>query len=61
MNSARRAAAAPTGCRHCGIEQRGHGIQAASDGSHIWTPPTQQQIKNRMLARRAERTQRGDS
>lgn len=42
----------PNGCRLCGIEQRGHAIQVGRDGSHTWQPPTQQQIKNRMHARR---------
>jgi len=47
---------APTGCGFCGIDQRGHGRQYAEpDGWHQWQPPTQQQIKDRMLARRAER------
>ncbi|MFD5577277.1 hypothetical protein [Streptomyces pseudogriseolus] len=45
----------PWGCRLCGIDRRPHGIQATSNGSHAWQPPTQQQIKTRMLARRAER------
>lgn len=47
------AAPAPNGCRLCGIEQRGHAIQVGRDGSHTWTAPTQQQIKDRMLAQRA--------
>lgn len=46
----------PSGCRWCGIEQRGHGIQAGASGSHTWEQPAQPQIKGRMLARRAERT-----
>lgn len=46
---------APNGCRLCGIERPGHAIQAGSDGSHTWTAPTEQQIKARMLARRAAR------
>ncbi|MEU8756226.1 hypothetical protein AB0C88_37640 [Streptomyces chartreusis] len=41
----------PMGCRLCGIDQRGHGIQATAAGSHAWQKPTQQQIKDRMLAR----------
>lgn len=45
----------PMGCRWRGIGQRPHGIQTGIDGSHLWTQPTQQQIKERMLARRAER------
>jgi hypothetical protein len=43
----------PNGCRLCGIEQRGHAIQAGAGGSHTWKQPTQQQIKDRMQARRA--------
>lgn len=42
----------PMGCRLCGIDQRYHGIQAAADGSHAWTRPTEEQIKARMRARR---------
>ena len=42
----------PNGCRLCGIDQRSHAIQAGPDGSHTWTAPTQQQIKDRMQARR---------
>lgn len=41
----------PMGCRLCGIEQRGHGIQAAAEGSHTWERPTQAQIKQRMQDR----------
>lgn len=51
----------PMGCRLCGIDQRGHGIQATADGSHTWEQPSPQQIKDRMLARRTERTRRGGS
>ncbi|MEV5915745.1 hypothetical protein AB0M00_43545 [Streptomyces chartreusis] len=43
----------PMGCRLCGIDQRGHGIQTGSNGSHTWQKPTQQQIKARMAARRS--------
>lgn len=45
----------PMGCRWCGIDQRPHAIQAGTHTTHTWTPPTQQQIKDRMLARRARR------
>jgi hypothetical protein len=45
----------PNGCRFCGITQRGHAIQYGPSGRHTWTPPTQQQIKDRMAARRAAR------
>lgn len=47
---------APNGCRVCGIDQRGHGIQVGAGSSHTWEQPTQQQIKERMLARRAAGT-----
>lgn len=46
----------PMGCRHCGIDRRGHAIQASNDGSHTWEKPTLQQIKDRMRARRTNRT-----
>ena len=43
----------PMGCRWCGIDQRGHARQhAASVGWHNWEQPTQEQIKERMRARR---------
>ncbi|MFD8771435.1 hypothetical protein [Streptomyces sp. NPDC059916] len=44
----------PMGCGRCGIDRSVHAIQAGSEGSHTWQRPTQQQIKDRMLARRAE-------
>jgi len=44
----------PMGCRWCGIDRRGHGIQVAASSSHAWERPTQQQIKDRMHARRAK-------
>jgi hypothetical protein len=44
------------GCGRCGIDRRGHAIQAGSDGSHTWIKPTEQQIKDRMRARRASRS-----
>ncbi|MET8864653.1 hypothetical protein ABZW11_17085 [Nonomuraea sp. NPDC004580] len=46
--------APPSGCAHCGIEQRHH-FQRWTDaaGWHSYTPPTQQQIKDRMRARRS--------
>lgn len=56
MSSSRRQPVAPMGCRLCGIEQRPHAIQAGADGSHTWQKPTQQQIRARMLARRATRS-----
>ncbi|MFJ6069091.1 hypothetical protein ACIQHU_39380 [Streptomyces tendae] len=47
----------PTGCVHCGIERRIHGRQyTKAAGWHSWQQPTQQQIKDRMRARRDERT-----
>ncbi|MFD6496768.1 hypothetical protein [Streptomyces sp. NPDC060188] len=44
----------PMGCGRCGIDKDVHAIQAASDDTHTWQQPTQQQIRDRMLARRAE-------
>lgn len=49
------------GCRQCGIDERGHGIQATYDGTHTWEQPTQEQIKTRMLARRAALGEEGCS
>jgi len=46
----------PNGCRICGIDKRGHAIQALTGGSHTWTTPTQEQIKARMTARRTARS-----
>ena len=54
------------GCRHCGIPQRStpdnpryHAQQwTEAAGWHGWTAPTQDQIKVRMLARRAARIMR---
>lgn len=46
----------PMGCAECGIDQRGHGRQhTQAAGWHMWQQPTQQQIKQRMRARRAAR------
>lgn len=43
------------GCQRCGIS-RPHGWQYTNDaGLHQWVQPTQEQIKDRMRARRAER------
>lgn len=47
----------PNGCQHCDLDQRGHAQQWKPPvGWHKWTPPTQDQIKARMRARRAART-----
>lgn len=51
-----KAAPNPMGCRRCGIDEGGHAIQAGSGGSHTWEQPTPEQIKERMLARRAAET-----
>jgi hypothetical protein len=46
----------PSGCRWCGIDQRKHARRWKSPaGWHQWEQPTQQQIKDRMNARRTER------
>jgi hypothetical protein len=51
-----RPTANPMGCRWCGIGERQHGRQWTRDaGWHEWTQPTQEQIKARMQARRANR------
>ncbi|MEU4080381.1 hypothetical protein [Streptomyces venezuelae] len=44
----------PNGCRHCGIDHHEHAQRWTEAAKwHQWTPPTQQQIKARMRARRA--------
>ncbi|SFK75076.1 hypothetical protein [Streptomyces pini] len=46
----------PFGCRWCGIEKRPHFQQwKAPVGWHKWERPTDEQIKERLLARRAAR------
>lgn len=46
----------PSGCAHCGLEQRGHSQRwTETAGWHGYMPPTQQQIKDRMNARKASR------
>ncbi|MFF1604188.1 hypothetical protein ACFVYV_43385 [Streptomyces mirabilis] len=48
--------AAPSACRWCGIPEREHAQRWKPPvGWHKWAPPTQQQIKDRMLVRRANR------
>jgi hypothetical protein len=45
----------PSGCRWCGIGQRGHFQRwTEAAGWHGWAMPTTEQIKARMIARRAE-------
>ena len=47
----------PNACAHCGIPRRQHYQQwKPPAGWHQWTQPTTAQIKTRMLARRAART-----
>jgi hypothetical protein len=47
----------PNGCRWCGIPKRPHFQQwKPPAGWHQWEPPTQEQIKERMLARRAAKS-----
>ncbi|WP_214317075.1 hypothetical protein [Nonomuraea sediminis] len=56
---AERVVAQPSGCRWCGIAQLGHFQRwTRLAGWHGWTPPTQDQIKERMKARRAWQGQR---
>jgi hypothetical protein len=46
----------PMGCAVCGIDRRGHSRQHTETGGwHTWKQPSQQQIKDRMRARRATR------
>jgi hypothetical protein len=46
----------PMGCHHCGLDSREHAQRWKPPvGWHKWTQPTQDQIKARMLARRAAR------
>lgn len=46
----------PSGCGVCGINARGHFERWASGpGWHRWTEPTNEQRRERMLARRALR------
>lgn len=46
---------APNGCRHDGIDQRTHARQWTPDaGWHTWEQPTQEQIRDRMCARRSD-------
>lgn len=55
LREARRLAVkfSPSGCRHCNLARHGHARQwTAEAGTHAWTPPTTDQIKARMLARR---------
>jgi hypothetical protein len=43
---------APNGCRWCAVDEREHMQRwKAPVGWHRWTAPTQEQIKDRMLAR----------
>ncbi|MFJ1993012.1 hypothetical protein [Streptomyces asiaticus] len=50
----------PFSCRWCGLDQRGHGRRwtppsKGGPGWHPWEQPTERQIKQRMLRRRADR------
>lgn len=47
---------APNACQHCGVDEAEHMQRWKPPvGWHQWTPPTQQQIKARMHARRTTR------
>jgi hypothetical protein len=47
--------AEPGGCRHCGISEREHMQRWTTGvGWHKHTPPTPEQTKARMIARRKE-------
>lgn len=45
-------ATAPSGCRRCGRPERLHGTWYTVTGKHTYDPPTQSQIKARMISRR---------
>jgi hypothetical protein len=46
----------PFGCAHCGVTQRSHGRRYLTGaGMHGWERPSEEQVKDRMLARRAAR------
>ncbi|MER8219741.1 hypothetical protein ABTZ58_03905 [Streptomyces sp. NPDC094143] len=46
----------PFGCAHCGVEKRSHGRRYISGaGMHAWERPSDEQVKDRMLARRVAR------
>ncbi len=46
----------PSGCRRCGVGQRLHFSRYFHpDGWHQYQPPTTEQIKERMIARREGR------
>ncbi|WP_085921592.1 hypothetical protein, partial [Streptomyces fradiae] len=48
--------AEPSGCTHCGVPKHHHGLRGHhTAGLHAWGKPAQQQIKDRMRARRAAR------
>lgn len=50
------AAPSPNACRHCGLDLYEHMQRWKTGvGWHKWTPPTQDQIKARMKARRNAR------
>ncbi|MGW1870957.1 hypothetical protein ACWCPS_36130 [Streptomyces mauvecolor] len=47
----------PYGCQECGVAADAHGRRWHPEaGVHQWIQPTQEQIKERMRARRAART-----
>lgn len=42
----------PSGCRWCGATQRSHGSRWTKEaGFHAYTPPTREQLADRMRAR----------
>lgn len=46
----------PFGCALCGVEKRSHGRRyIGGAGMHAWERPSDEQVKGRMLARRAAR------
>jgi hypothetical protein len=58
MSLSPRAIAEPSACGRCGIPYRKHYQHwTRAAGWHKYQPPTQQQIKDRMQARRATTTE----
>ncbi|MEU0098241.1 hypothetical protein [Streptomyces sp. NPDC006267] len=56
MTARHHTAPPPNGCQHCGVVEREHMQRwKPPAGWHKWTAPTQDQIKARMRARRANR------
>jgi hypothetical protein len=56
LGAMRERVAEPSGCAYCGAAKRSHGRRyVAEAGVHSWSRPSDEQVKSRMLARRAAR------